>query len=381
MNHKLAVPSRKLLSRLLDQPRLVQAVQAMPPRALLRLIDHVGLEDAGEIVALATTRQLERMFDEDLWRAGRPGEDERFDPARFGLWLEVMLEAGEPFTADKLADLPEDLLALALDAQVLVIDLDELAISAIDEQLEKLLENGPCLDFGPHRAIARQVEGWDALAAALTALDERHPDVLRRLLERLCHASSEWIRDNGGLHHVLTSVEMLEEDAAAGREDRRARAGHVSPASARAFLKLPAAGVEAVLAEPRDAVTRAYFRDYDARPDLSEEPLDDGAGPNWDEQLTGGARPLLEAGPAPPETLLQRTLAVLDADTAAERQRELAYLANIVLVTRGCRPLEAANEAVAVCNAGLVRAADVTGRAPADLLAHTGCEKLFRLGR
>src|SRR5579859_5551400 len=210
MNHKLAVPSRKLLARLLEQPRLVETVQSLPPRALLGLIDHVGLEDAGELVALATTAQLERMFDEDLWRSARPGEDERFDPARFALWLEVMLEAGEDFTADKLAELPQDLVALALHAQVLVIDLDELAISAIDEQLEKMLEDGPSSDFGPHRVIGRSLDGWDPLVAALTALEERHGEVLRRLLERLCHASSEWIRDNGGLHHVLTSTEMLD---------------------------------------------------------------------------------------------------------------------------------------------------------------------------
>src|SRR5262249_56575882 len=62
---------------------------------------------------------------------------------------------------------------------------------------------------------------------------------LLRVLERLDLASSEYLADNGGLINVLTAAEMLEEDAAADREDRRARSGHVSSASARAFLKLP----------------------------------------------------------------------------------------------------------------------------------------------
>ena len=38
-----------LLNRILDQPALLGAVQALPPSALLRLIDHIGLEDAGEL--------------------------------------------------------------------------------------------------------------------------------------------------------------------------------------------------------------------------------------------------------------------------------------------------------------------------------------------
>ena len=33
-----------LLTRLLDQPNLVAAVQALPARALVKLIDHVGLK-------------------------------------------------------------------------------------------------------------------------------------------------------------------------------------------------------------------------------------------------------------------------------------------------------------------------------------------------
>ena len=44
-----------------------------------RVIDHVGLEDAGELVALATTDQLRRIFDDDLWHAPAPGKDETFD--------------------------------------------------------------------------------------------------------------------------------------------------------------------------------------------------------------------------------------------------------------------------------------------------------------
>src|SRR4051794_35224104 len=136
---------RALLARILEQPDLVKAVQALPPAALMRLIERVGLEDAGELVALATVEQLRRVFDEDVWRSARPGEDERFDAARFTRWLEVMLEAGERFAADKLAELSEDELTLALHNYVLVISLDELALLIAEGEgqvpLEKIVED------------------------------------------------------------------------------------------------------------------------------------------------------------------------------------------------------------------------------------------------
>ncbi len=389
MIEKRAAPSRGLLARLLEQPQLVKKVQALPAPALLALIDHVGLADAGELVAMATVEQLERMFDEDLWRSSAPGADERFEPARFGLWLEVLLEAGGAFAADRLAELDEELLAPALHEQVLVVDLDELVLTAIEPELEQALEREPYLEFDQYRVLARRLDGWDALSAALTELDERHGGLLRRLLERLCRASSEWIADNGGLCQVLTAVERLEEDAAAAREERRARAGHVSPASARAFLKLPAASVQRILDEPRDAITRAYFREYRA----PETPAPD-RGATWIEELadepadrsdhSGGPRPLLAGETAAAAgTLLRRALASLDEETAAERLRELAYLSNVLLAgsTRRLRPLEAADEVLATCDAGLARAIEATGRTAEELLARTGCEKLFRLGR
>jgi len=79
-----ASPTR-LLMRILDQPELVAAVRELPAPVLGRLIDRVGLEDAGELVALASSEQLQGVFDQDLWRAAAPGEDEQFRPERFAL--------------------------------------------------------------------------------------------------------------------------------------------------------------------------------------------------------------------------------------------------------------------------------------------------------
>ncbi len=377
MNEKLAAPSRRLLVRLLDQPQLAKTVPALPPRALLSLIDQVGLEDAGERVALATVEQLARMFDEDLWRAARAGEEERLDPARVGVWVGVLWDAGERGVGDRLAELPEDLVALALHAQVLVIDLDEVTLQEVDAELEKILDSGPSIDFGAYRVIARGHDGWDAVSTALTALDARHAEVLERLLRRLCDASSEWIRYNGGLYDVLTSAERLEEDAAASRDERRGHAGFVSAASARAFLKMPAGDVASILAAPRDAITRAYFREYGAPRQTA--PGERAATESFCDELVAEAKPLLP-GPTPtPETLLQRALAELDDEVAAERMRELGYLTNVLLAARGGLPLQVADEVLATCSAGLARAVAATGRPAVELLTATGCDQLFRL--
>src|SRR6185503_14705709 len=83
-----------LLDRILNTPRLEQVVPRLQPGLLHRVIQTCGLEDCGELVALATPEQLAHIFDLDLWRAAQPSLDEQFDADRFGVWIEVLLEAG-----------------------------------------------------------------------------------------------------------------------------------------------------------------------------------------------------------------------------------------------------------------------------------------------
>jgi hypothetical protein len=398
---------RNLLARILDEPGLVRAVQALPPTALLRIIDRVGLEDAGELVALATVDQLRRVFDEDVWRSGRPGEDERFDPARFTLWLEVMLEAGEPFTADTLAEMSEDLVVLALHHHVLAISLEELALLISEGEgqvpLEKVIEDSDYVELGDYCVIARRREDWDTIAAVLLALDERHATPLQRILERLWRVTSDYVYGQGGLYEVLTSEEMLESDAAAEREDRRARSGFVAASSAGSFLSLArGTDVASLLARPsRDPITRAFFRGYEtaaskvdaagsdessreAEPALLRELLDEAAD-------AAPAPRLLESGRAaqpPAQTLLARALVELaarDSERHEERMRELGYLANMLVAGVGVqgarlRPLDAAEAALAACNLGLERALVDSPAGAAERLERLSCDVLFRVG-
>jgi hypothetical protein len=409
---RLTQPSpRQLLSRILEEPALAAAVQSLEPRALGGLIRHIGLEDAGELISLATTEQLKGVFDEDLWRSERPGQDESFDAERFTLWLEVMLEAGEAFVAERLSELPEDLLTLALHRHALVINVDQLAaeMSSRGEDeadlTDKALDGCLYFELDEHQLIARRHEGWDALISALVALDKDHHDLLARLLERCCYLSSEYIEENGGLYNVLSSEETLEADLAADREERRSREGFIAPSSAASFLALARATalVEVAPSRAEDPITRAYFREL-AR--AAERPAAQAPSPietsDADrlkrlvaalveaEVMPEGRAPRLEAGVGgEADALFKGALLDLGGRDAALHARcveELAYLANVLVAGSGLdgrafRPLEAIEAVSATASLGLERLSALSpGAAAGDILGREGAVKAFRVG-
>jgi len=413
--------SRQLIHRILDQPNLVAAVQSLPPDVLGRVIGHIGLEDAGEIAALATTPQLVAIFDDDLWHSPGPGEPESFDADRFALWLEVMLEAGEAFAAQKLAELPEDLVTLAFHKQVLVINIEALAIGMSssktaeypaddDVQLEKALESCLCEELGEYRIISRRHESWDTLFGLLVALDRDHHDFLQRLLERLCAMDAEFIDDNGGLFEVLTATESLEDDVAGDRDDRRAEQGFIAPSDAAAFLSLARTSKLDVLvaSDERDPITRAYFRRLRRQPERNAT----AAPVTADKGSTPEASDLLallreaEVLPQAPSTHLlegksaKTSEAAVDAFTAAlrliadrapgihaTRVQELAYLANVLVAgcnlgRRSMRPVEAARAALATSSLGLEHLLTQQPKpgSAARMVECTAADKLFLIG-
>ena len=345
---------RRWLESILERPDLVREVQALEPRALSRVIDAVGLESAGELVALATTEQLERVFDEDLWASEIPGEDPRFDVRRFAVWLEVLLEGGEAAVAKRLAELPEDLVTLAVVRSMLVLDLGEIGLELAEgledaEQIEKALDSGVYDEWEEFRLISRDAAVWEPLLTALLALDRDHHALLRRVLERAAAQSLEFINGNGGLYEVLTSDEMLEADAHAARDDRRAAAGYVAPSDAKSFLALASQG----LGHPseRDPVTRAYFRDFAPEHARTEQ--------------------------APIAAALAN-LRGRDSTRYTQRIEELAYLVNVLIAAHSTRsrpmpPSEALALALATIKHGLSTQLDpLAGDTPLDIL--------FRLG-
>ena len=375
-----------------------------------KLIERVGLEDAGELVALATTEQLAQIFDEELWHSARPGVDERFDADRFLVWLEIMHEAGDRFVAEQLAELPLELVTLAFHRHLLVIGFDDLRaeLTAGDddaELAEKAFDSCLSEEIEDYQLIWRGGDGWDNVLSALLALDRDHHAHAIELLERCARMSSELIADNGGLYDVLTSEEMLESDLGAERETRRAERGYVAPSAAAAFLRLarqPFAKT-ATAAPERDPLTHSYFRELSPKAVAPQSPPPERAGtapqPRDLAQLLDAAG--ITQSDAPPRLLgsgrasreeplvieALRTLASDNPEKFAERSEELAYLSNVLVA--GCsvdgrrlRPLEAVEHAIAAVSLGLWLAVGAQADCAADRareLERQPCDVLFRL--
>ncbi len=393
MKHSIVRPpvATALIKQVLDTPELVVAVRALPVETLGALIRAVGLEDAGEIVALATPAQLLGVLDGDLWQAARSGGDEVFDDARFALWLEVLLEAGEGVACNRLLELPEELLTLGFLRQVLVLDMDTLAeeVAAMDDgdvdRVEKALDGCLSQELEQYRVVSRRHDGWDAVVACLLALAERQPDECQRLLERLAVASRRAIDDEyADLSDALDNAEVVASDAAADREDRRAAAGYVSPASAKSFLSLArSTPIEEVLREAQpDPLTRAYFREL-SRERPPAAPLSSPLVALLEQAgVQAPARPLLASSATPATRRFREEMEAL-AERApalhAARMDELVYLANLLLAgadagMRVSSLYDAVSLVIEICGLALAHLGE---RARLDEI---GADKLFRVG-
>jgi hypothetical protein len=361
--------SRPLLDRILDTPHLARVVPQLQPQVLHRVIERCGLEDCGELVALATPEQLARVFDLDLWRAAQPGRDELFDSDRFGVWLEVLMESGAAYAAQKLAAMDADLGIAALSQHLLVFDHAAVSPSASIDGEEvpaaRTVNDGLSCEVGGYLVVATRSDSWDAIVLLLGLLDAEHPDYFHRVM-RGCRSLSSSTPEVDGLDDLLTDREQVMFDLAYERERRREKQGYVTPAQARAFLQmsrqLPLGHHSA---PPDDPIARAYFRgiDWTSAPGGSADP----AAAVVDVLVDAGIlaqppRALLGGSEGPPR--LARIQAHMrfargrDLATYSMRTEEFAYLANTIVA--GCsvqaRPFtvqEASDAAVAVCNLGL----------------------------
>ncbi|MFH2010445.1 MAG: DUF6178 family protein [bacterium] len=369
-----------ILARLLEAPDLVRTIRALPEQTFSALVRNIGVEDAAEIVALATTEQLVAAFDEDLFANPQAGEREVFDGRRFVAWLEVLLEAGEEAAANRVAELSEDFVVQALSTIVLVLDHDELLarMSELGEDArwaDKALESALSEELDGYLLVSRKHDGWDAALALVLALDRDHRPLLVRLLDRCASIASGYVDDLDALVTALSEGDSLAEDVEAEREDRRARQGYVEPRSARSFLSLARSPLtEEVEGERRDPITHAYFRDRERPPVPLRTPPPDTATASTarilrqlaDAGALASGQATLPAGP-PDEhrrsdtaTTFQEAMGLLSDQQPQrfdERMEELVYLANVLAAGaevggRRVRPAEAAEAALATVALG-----------------------------
>jgi hypothetical protein len=378
---------RPLLERILETPHLAQVIPQLQPEVLHRVIERCGLEDCAELVMLTTPEQLTRILDLDLWRAASAGRDEQFDPDRFGVWLEVLMEAGTQRAAEKLSEMDPDLIVAGLAGHVRVFDPAAVTpYSTLDGDVMTPAANlgdGPTAEIGGFLLAAKRTDAWDALTSILTFLQAEHPSLFAALMGG-CRALSYSRPEVDGLDTVLDVDGQAMFDLAICRERRREAQGYSTPAQARAFLQMSRElQLNSVPPEP-NLIARAYFQALDASANGNESDPPaaaqaSGAEPNEKaaaDAVAAVVEVLMDAGIVAPqprallnaadderphfERLQRHMRAAIDRDArvCSARNQELAYLANVIMA--GCsiqaRPWtlqEASDAAVAVCNLGL----------------------------
>jgi len=359
-----AQPSSQLLARLLDTPNLVSVVRSLEPIVLHRLVRGVGLEECGAIVALASPEQLMRVFDLDLWRNSAPGDDQQFDADRFGLWIEVLVDADVRVAAEKLMGLDFDFVTAAMTRHLRVIDSTSRRRHGHDRSY----------DLTGYTILARRNESWDALLAVLAHLDAEHHDFFRRLISRCHRISIDYREEHDGLDDLMDPADQILADVAFDRDQRRERQGYVTTPQAVAFLtEARQLRFDRDAAPRRDYVTSSYFREMD------RQPVPDGQSRTGQPQqdITGFVDTLREAGILPdgPRGLLTGDVAAegvrlsrirdymtsvceLDEAACARAHEELGYLANVLVAggsvdSRQFTGAEAYDAVMAACNLGL----------------------------
>lgn len=384
------------LQRLTRHPALTDVLPSLPAATLKRLYDAVGLHDAGPLMALTPGPLLVQALTEAVWTEQR-GRTE-LDADVFVDWLEIWLSEGQPFAAERLLALDEDLLAACLGALLEVADttVDGLHRWSCDDDGGNPWDGAPPLPSDASTIIDRfavtavREDEWELVHHALLALWDEAPDALLRLLQRLT-------LDDGRLEGEEVRY-RIHEDAAAEREQGRERAGFVPRAAARAFLgqarvlspgeilamteydpesarhlgRLDPAGSESPSGGSRPAaasgprVASTEYRDRVVAPTVSGSAPDLEGAEIWtllsaagilDQPAPAGLLTGPENRPLPLQIRLDR-LAAEDPAALARTASELAYLANVLLTldllpaSRGAE--EAARElAFATANLGL----------------------------
>jgi hypothetical protein len=199
----------------------------------------------------------------------------------------------------------------------------------------------------------------------------------------------------------------LAEDVEAARDERRGKLGYVEPRAAQSFLTIARKPLgKALGAEPRDPITRAYFRELERKATetlssnraLSRPFALPGATANTDcpsPVSTTGDELATPAGPSPAFTDAMGMLKEQQCERFNERMEELAYLANVLAAgakigNQRLRPSEAAEAAIATVALGAELEAlsrrprkpegayRATARELLEVLSAYGADLLFR---
>jgi hypothetical protein len=252
-----------LLHKLTASPALPAYIRSLEAPVLKRLVEHVGIADATELIVHSTATQMHDLFEVVLWESLEPGRLESHRPEKFLEWLDAMLGAGERFTGERLVELGEDFitnnfapLLQVYNTAVMLGHVDEDRCDCITCRLDA--RDTPWEVVGDYLVAAEHADESDSIQSAVSALDAADSGCLQRILARLCkRVSARGYSDDG---------EFSRADAAAERQQRRESAGYVTPELAAIFLRGTAlADFDVLAAETAyDEITATWMK---RRPD------------------------------------------------------------------------------------------------------------------
>jgi len=133
------------------------AIQAMAAEEYVLLVREIGLEDAGELLALASPRQLQACTDLDVWKNGE------LDAHALGQWLQAALEADREVAERFVAAQEDGLLSLYLGKSLRVY-------ATAQEDLESIVPQDLELFTSPDGMLTLAADPDDPELPSLRAL-------------------------------------------------------------------------------------------------------------------------------------------------------------------------------------------------------------------
>lgn len=232
------------LAWIVGLPNAAEAVPALAPEELVFLCKDIGIGDCGELMALASPRQLQALVDLDAWQG------DQLDIDRFFQWLAVARHESSALVEKFLGAQEDGVLALALAPSIKVVlaedELDEVESSF--EQPEVFVSPDGTMRVVVE-ADADHLDGIRAMIEALYRMDLRRGRTVLRALhwelplalqEDLYELRAPRLRDCGFLpkEEALGLYQYLDPHAAARRlhEQYRGTGAVEAPGQPQAYL-------------------------------------------------------------------------------------------------------------------------------------------------
>ncbi|MEM7078187.1 MAG: DUF6178 family protein [Pseudomonadota bacterium] len=221
---------KALLKALSDNPALAEFVPRLPVGGLKRLVEEVGLADAGELIVYATSNQLFELIDEAVWQVTAPGAPESFTEEAFCAWMATLLDVGDEFAVRHFVGLDDDLVLLAMMRLLFVADLSARVLDPSDDEAFELLDSTALNKelYGNFEVTPRSDQHWDTVQRLLAALHTLEPAFLEVALRRCC--LPETMLRYRAEHSVAG-------DAQGAHQLRRTAAGYLASEIAGDFLR------------------------------------------------------------------------------------------------------------------------------------------------